>query len=100
MSRVTGVVGVSLAADDQVETAYRTGYEGREFATLRIGNALGIDVVDASPEVLRRIAAAAEELADWREEQDARADVAAQVAAEDGVRHIGVPVQRDGSVAA
>lgn len=33
-------------------------------------------------------------------EDDDTAEVAAQVAAEDGVRHIGVPVQRDGSVAA
>ena len=94
MSHVTGVVGVSLAADDRIETVYRTGYRGREFATLRIGNALGIDVADASPEVLRQIAAAADELADWCEAQDAAAEVPNQVAAEDGVRSIGVPYTR------
>lgn len=33
-------------------------------------------------------------------EDDDMVDVAAQVAAEDGVRRIGVPVQRNGSVAA
>lgn len=33
-------------------------------------------------------------------ELDAEPDVAAQVAAEDGVWRIGIPVQRDGSVAA
>lgn len=33
-------------------------------------------------------------------EDDDTADVADQVAAEDGVRHIGIPVQRTGSVAA
>jgi len=95
MSRVTGVVGVSIDADDVSETAYRTGHKGAQYATLRIGNALGIDVTDASPEVLRRIAAAAEELATWAEARDAAAKVPVQVAAEDGVRLIGVPYQRD-----
>ncbi|MEU9611809.1 hypothetical protein AB0D56_09690 [Streptomyces sp. NPDC048209] len=99
MSRVTGVVGVSIDADDVIETAYRTGYKGAQYATLRIGNALGIDVADASPEVLRRIAAAAEELATWAETRDAAATVPAEVAGEDGVRWIGVPQQRQGAAA-
>ncbi|MFE7485553.1 hypothetical protein [Streptomyces sp. NPDC057552] len=94
MSRVTGVVGVSIDATDKIETAYRTGYQGRQFATLRVGNALGIDVVDASPEVLRQLVAGFEELAEWAEARDAAADVADQVAAEDGVRSIGVPYKR------
>ncbi|MDX3328845.1 hypothetical protein PV405_29995 [Streptomyces sp. ME02-6979-3A] len=92
---MTGVVGVSVDAGDVVETAYRTGYKGRQYATLRIGNALGLDVADASPEVLREIAAAAEELAAWAEARDAAAEVPNQVAAEGGVRTIGVPYQRD-----
>lgn len=100
MSRVIGPVGVSLAADDLIETVYRTGYRGREFATLRIGNALGIDVADASPDVLRQIAAAADELADWREAQYVAAEVPNEVAAEDGVtRPVYVRYQR-GPVAA
>lgn len=107
MSRVTGVVGVSIDATDNVETAYRTGYQGRQLATLRIGNGLGIDVADASPEVLRKIAAGFEELAEWAKARDeaaevasqAAADVANQVAAEDGVRSIGIPIQ-GGPVAA
>ncbi|KAA6203641.1 hypothetical protein F2B00_03210 [Streptomyces parvus] len=92
-------MAVSIDADDEIETAYRTGYRGRQFATLRVGNALGIDVVDASPEVLRKLAAGFEELAEWAEARDASADVADEVAAEDGVRSIGVPFKR-GPVAA
>lgn len=95
MSRMTGVVGISIDADDRIETSYTAGEQGRVYPTLRIGNSLGLDVADASPEVLRQLAEAAEELAEWAEERD----VAAQVAAEDGVRSIGVPVQR-GQVAA
>lgn len=100
MSRMTGCVGISIEAGDRVETSYHAGQQGRQYPTLRIGNSLGLDVTDASPEVLRKLAAAAEELADWAEARDIAAKVADQVAAEDGVRHIGVPVQRHGSVAA
>lgn len=88
MSRITGCVGISLAAGDRIETAYLTGPTGMQYATLRVGLSLGIDVADASPEMLRELAAAADELADWREAQDAKADVAAQVDAEDGVRPV------------
>ncbi|WP_405848044.1 hypothetical protein OG211_12120 [Streptomyces niveus] len=88
MSRITGCVGISLASSDRIETAYRTGPTGMQYATLRVGLSLGIDVADASPDVLRALAAAADELADWREAQDAKADVAAQVDAEDGVRNV------------
>ena len=95
MSRITGAIGVSVDADDRVEVVYTPGYRGRVYPTLRIGNSLGLDVTDASPKVLRQIAEAAEELAEWAEARD----LAAQVAAEDGVRHIAVPVQR-GQVAA
>lgn len=95
MSRITGAIGVSVDADDSVEVVYTEGYRGRVYPTLRIGNSLGLDVTGASPEVLRQIAEAAEELAEWAEKRD----LAAQVAAEDGVRHIAVPVRR-GQVAA
>jgi hypothetical protein len=88
MSRITGCVGISLTDGDRIETAYRTGPTGMQYATLRVGLSLGIDVADASPGVLRALAAAADELADWRETQDAKADVAAQVDAEDGVRNV------------
>lgn len=98
MSRITGAIGVSVDADDAVKVVYTTGSQGRVYPTLRIGNGLGLDVADASPEVLRRLADAAEELAEWAEERDAT-DVAAQVAAEDGVRSIGIPAQ-PGRVAA
>ncbi|MGW2594836.1 hypothetical protein ACWCXC_31850 [Streptomyces sp. NPDC001515] len=47
----------------------------------------------AVTDALRRVLWALNEL-------DDEPDVAAQVAAEDGVRHIGAPVQRNGSVAA
>lgn len=92
MSRVTGVVGISIDASDEIETAYRIGYQGRQFATLRVGNALGIDVVDASPEVLRKLVAGFEELAEWAEARDAAADVADEVAAEDGFPYRRRPV--------
>ncbi|WP_328903211.1 hypothetical protein OHR86_27820 [Streptomyces sp. NBC_00441] len=95
MSRITGAIGVSVDGDDRVDVVYTPGYQGRVYPTLRIGNSLGLDVTGASPEVLRQIAEAAEELAGWAEERD----TAAQVAAEDGVRSIGVPAQR-GQVAA
>ncbi|TXS48901.1 hypothetical protein [Streptomyces sp. OR43] len=79
--------------DDPI--ALETGTNGRTF--IRIGRALKVDVTDASLDQLRRLANVADDLVAVRE---ARADVAAQVAAEDGVRHIGIPVQRNGSVAA
>jgi len=95
MSRITGAIGVSVDGDDRGEVVYAEGYRGRVYPTLRIGNSLGLDVTDASPEVLRQLRDAAEELMEWAEARD----LAAQVTAEDGVRHIAVPVQR-GQVAA
>ncbi|MGY4901126.1 hypothetical protein [Streptomyces sp. 900116325] len=89
MSRVIGGVGVALG-DDPIETRISSG----SHAYLWIGTALNIDVTDASPQQLRRLADVASDLADWREQCDAAADVADQVAAEDGVRTIGIPRQR------
>lgn len=42
---------------------------GREEAILGIGDSVSLHATDASPELLRRIAAAALELATWRERQ-------------------------------
>jgi hypothetical protein len=95
MSRITGAIGVSVDGDDDIKVVYTEGYRGRLYPTLRIGNSLGLDVTDASPKVLRQIAEAAEELAEWAEKRD----LAAQVAAEDGVRSFSIPTQ-PGRVAA
>lgn len=82
--------------DDPIEL--HTGTNGRTY--IRIGRSLKVDVTDASIDQLRRLANVADDLVAMREARDDTADVAAQVAAEDGVRHIGIPVQRNGSVAA
>lgn len=81
--------------DDPIEL--QTGTNGRTY--IRIGRSLKVDVTDASIDQLRRLANVADDLVAMREDRDT-ADVAAQVAAEDGVRHIGIPHQRNGSVAA
>ncbi|SCD60957.1 hypothetical protein GA0115253_101139 [Streptomyces sp. Termitarium-T10T-6] len=66
---------------------------------LRIGAALRIEVTDASVDQLEQLAQVAADLADFRREQIRAAGVADEVAAEDGVRSIGVPFKR-GPVAA
>lgn len=66
---------------------------------LRIGGNLLVDVTDASLEQLDQLANVAADLADLRRARYQTAEIPDQVAAEDGVRHIGVPYQR-GSVAA
>ncbi|MFE7237258.1 hypothetical protein [Streptomyces sp. NPDC057580] len=90
-SRLIGCVGLALG-DDPIETRISAGGD----AYLWIGLALNINVTNASPEQLRRLAEVAQDLADWREAQNAAAEVANEVAAEDGVPSIGVPYQRRG----
>ncbi|MFG3136046.1 hypothetical protein ACGFZA_07465 [Streptomyces sp. NPDC048211] len=79
--------------DDPIEL--ETGTNGRTY--IRIGRVLRVEVTEASIDQLRQLANVADDLVAMRE---ARAEVASQVAAEDGVRRIGVPTQRNGSVAA
>ncbi|MEU2403339.1 hypothetical protein ABZ609_03300 [Streptomyces rubiginosohelvolus] len=88
-TRLVGGVGVCLG-DDEITTRVNEYQQ----ASIRFGFALTMDVTDAPPEQLRRLAQVAEDLAAWREERDRAADVADEVAAEDGVRSIGVPIQR------
>ncbi|WP_434744594.1 hypothetical protein [Streptomyces sp. A-14] len=71
--------------------------DGRTF--LRIGQNLRVDVTDASLDQLDRLADVAADLADHQRDRYQAADVADQVAAEDGHRFVGVPIQR-GPVAA
>ncbi|NEB42340.1 hypothetical protein [Streptomyces sp. SID14515] len=61
---------------------------------LRIGAALRVEVTDASLDQLDRLADVAADLADHQRDRYQAADVADQVAAEDGHRFIGVPFQR------
>ncbi|MFI5739107.1 hypothetical protein ACIA9I_12130 [Streptomyces anulatus] len=61
---------------------------------LRLGSNLRIDVTDASLDQLDRLAEVAADLADHQRDRYRAADVADQVAAEDGVRSISVPFQR------
>ncbi|MFD5940209.1 hypothetical protein [Streptomyces griseus] len=71
--------------------------DGRTF--LRIGAALRVEVTDASLDQLDRLADVAADLADVRRDRIRAAQVADEVAAEDGHRFVGVPYQR-GPVAA
>ncbi|MEI5032485.1 hypothetical protein RB201_04600 [Streptomyces sp. S1A(2023)] len=71
--------------------------EGKTF--FRVGQNLRIDVTDASLDQLDRLADVAADLADHQRDRYQAADVADQVAAEDGHRFVGVPIQR-GPVAA
>ncbi|MEV7654584.1 hypothetical protein AB0O39_10480 [Streptomyces anulatus] len=66
--------------------------DGRTF--LRIGAALRVDVTDASLDQLDRLADVAADLADHQRDRYRAADVADEVAAENGVRSISVPFQR------
>ncbi|MFF8297687.1 hypothetical protein ACF07M_20135 [Streptomyces globisporus] len=71
--------------------------DGRTF--LRIGQNLRVDVTDASLDQLDQLADVAADLAGHQRDRYRAADVADQVAAEDGHRLVGVPIQR-GPVAA
>lgn len=66
--------------------------DGKTF--LRIGAALRVDVTDASVDQLDRLADVAADLAEMQRDRYRAADIADQVAAEDGVRFVGVPFQR------
>ncbi|MGW1154544.1 hypothetical protein ACWD45_25070 [Streptomyces rubiginosohelvolus] len=66
---------------------------------LRLGAALRVEVTDASLDQLDQLAEVAADLADYQRDRYRAANVADEVAAEDGVRSIGVPIQR-GPVAA
>ncbi|MFC8704159.1 hypothetical protein ACFUIV_18485 [Streptomyces anulatus] len=61
---------------------------------LRIGQNLRVDVTDASLDQLDRLADVATDLAEMQRDRYQTADVADQVAAEDGHRFVGVPFQR------
>ncbi|MFF3998612.1 hypothetical protein ACFYX8_35550 [Streptomyces cyaneofuscatus] len=84
-SRLIGSVGLRLG-DDEITTRINEYKQ----ASIRIGDALTIDVTDASPEQLRKLAQVADDLANWREERDLAIEVADQVGAEDGYRIRGV----------
>ncbi len=66
--------------------------DGKTF--LRIGSNLRVDVTDASVDQLDRLADVAADLAETQRDRYRAADVADQVAAEDGHRFAGVPFQR------
>ncbi|MEU7737293.1 hypothetical protein AB0B51_30105 [Streptomyces griseus] len=66
--------------------------DGRTF--LRLGQNLRVDVTDASPAQLDRLAEVAADLADHQRDRYRAAEVADEVAAEDGHRFVGVPFQR------
>ncbi|MGW6288283.1 hypothetical protein [Streptomyces sp. NPDC055107] len=66
---------------------------------LRLGQNLLVDVTDASLDQLDRLADVAADLADVRRDRIRAAQVADEVAAEDGVRSIGVPYQRGAEAA-
>ncbi|MYX67315.1 hypothetical protein K388_05049 [Streptomyces sp. KhCrAH-43] len=66
---------------------------------LRLGATLRVEVTDASLDQLDKLADVAADLADMRRDRDRAAEVADQVAAEDGVRSISIPAQ-PGRVAA
>jgi hypothetical protein len=66
--------------------------DGRTF--LRIGAALRVDVTDASLDQLDRLADVATDLAEMQRDRYRAADVADQVAAEDGGKFVGAPFQR------
>ncbi|WP_327335935.1 hypothetical protein OG384_04670 [Streptomyces sp. NBC_01324] len=92
-SRITSVTVHLDGTPDQVTLHDSKGL----YPVLQIGSALTLHIDQTPTETLLAVAAALVEAAEAR---DTAADVADQVAAEDGVRHIGVPYQRNGSVAA
>ncbi|MEV7492252.1 hypothetical protein AB0O08_16040 [Streptomyces anulatus] len=66
--------------------------DGRTF--LRVGQNLRVDVTDASLDQLDRLADVAADLADHQRDRYRAAGVADEVAAEDGMKFVGVPFQR------
>ncbi|MFD3741107.1 hypothetical protein [Streptomyces sp. NPDC058629] len=66
---------------------------------LRLGAALRVEVTDASLAQLDQLAQVAADLADVRRDRIRAAQVADEVAAEDGYRFVGVPYQRDRAAA-
>ncbi|MFH9579051.1 hypothetical protein ACH4MO_13770 [Streptomyces globisporus] len=93
-TRLVGSVGLRLG-DDEITTRVNEYKQ----ASIRIGDALNIDVTDASPEQLRKLAQVADDLANWREERDLAIEVADQVGAEDGYRIRGVRFERRAAAA-
>jgi hypothetical protein len=65
-------MGVALGDDpDEISADYgTTALSGEPYALLRIGPRLGLHIDGATPAVLRKLAAAATELADWQESQN------------------------------
>ncbi|MFD7109093.1 hypothetical protein ACFWAF_02750 [Streptomyces microflavus] len=61
---------------------------------LRLGAALRVDVTDASLDQLEQLAQVAAHLADFRWDRIRAAQMADEVAAEDGYRFAGVPYKR------
>lgn len=68
MSRILGSVAVDLGSDP-VAATYGLDFRGEEYGLLKLGDALTVHVSDTSPTVLRQLAQAALELADFRERQ-------------------------------
>ncbi|WP_097982863.1 hypothetical protein [Streptomyces sp. f150] len=66
---------------------------------LRLGAALRVEVTDASLDQLDQLAEVAADLAEHQRDRYRAANVPNEVAAEDGHRFVGVPIQR-GPVAA
>ncbi|WP_089117054.1 hypothetical protein [Streptomyces sp. SS07] len=94
VSRLVGSVGLRLG-DDEITTRINEYKQ----ASIRIGDALTIDVTDASPDQLRKLAQIADDLANWREERDLAIEVADQVGAEGGYRIRGVRFERRAAAA-
>lgn len=68
MSRVIGSIAVDLGSDP-VTATYGLDFRGEEYGLLQLGDAITLHISDASPDVLRKLAQAALELADFRERQ-------------------------------
>ncbi|MFE9777797.1 hypothetical protein ACFYPA_06520 [Streptomyces sp. NPDC005775] len=86
-SHITNVTVHLDGTPDQVTLYDAAG----PFPVVQIGSAMTLHVDQTPTETLLAFAAALTEAAEAR---NADTDVAAQVAAEDGVRSIGIPVQR------
>ncbi len=69
-TRVTNVAVFVGDVPDEIRAAYGTrSYGARPFAHLYIGDRVDIHVSGSSPAALRKLAACAEELAAWLEQQ-------------------------------
>lgn len=67
-------IGLVLGSDPATVKAQYGMEGGHPYALLRIGDGINFHATAASPELLRRLAACATELADWREAQDVEAE--------------------------